>query len=152
MARSSKEILARRAWRIMFDYLMVTSPARARSLERRRLTPNDARALWSLGSRGRSGDRPSKGRPIGALAREWGCDPANATFIIDRLEAAGLASRRDSATDRRVTLVSLTPKGAATKRALLREYQRPPAELRGLPQADLEILIEVLGKLRPAAP
>jgi len=29
-----------------------------------------------------------------------GCDPANATSIVDRLEAAGLARRRESARPR----------------------------------------------------
>jgi DNA-binding MarR family transcriptional regulator len=140
-SRQSKKFLAAGAWRVMFDYLMATSPARARVLERRRLTPNDARALWSLD--------PGDGRPIGSLAREWACDPANATFIVGRLEAAGLARRRDSDRDRRVKLVALTPKGAATKAAILREYQRPPRELGRLSRADLEALVAVLAKLWP---
>jgi DNA-binding MarR family transcriptional regulator len=128
----------------MLDYLLATSPARERALQRRRLTPNDARALWSLDLR--------DGRPIGSLAQAWACDPANATFIIDRLEAAGLARRRESPGDRRVKLVTLTPKGSATKRALLREYRQPPAELARLEPADLARLVEILEKLRSTAP
>jgi DNA-binding MarR family transcriptional regulator len=27
------------------------------------------------------------------LAQEWGCDPSNATWLVDRLEALGLARR-----------------------------------------------------------
>ncbi|MGH2900584.1 MAG: MarR family winged helix-turn-helix transcriptional regulator [bacterium] len=141
MARtaSSKEILARRAWALMFDYLMATSPDRARLLERRGLTPNDARALWSL--------EPGDGRPIGSLAREWGCDPANATFIIGRLETAGLAQRSEGAHDRRVKLVALTRKGAAIKQALLRAYRRPPPELDRLAHTELAELIAIFEKL-----
>ena len=141
MARtaSSKDLLARRAWALMFDYLMATSPDRARVLERRGLTPNDARALWSL--------EPGDGRPIGSLAREWGCDPANATFIIGRLETAGLAQRSEAAHDRRVKLVALTRKGAAIKQALLRAYRKPPPELGRLAHTELAELIAIFEKL-----
>jgi DNA-binding MarR family transcriptional regulator len=134
--------LAERAWALMFDYLMTTSPARARALDRRGLTPNDARALWILDS--------EHGRPIGSLARDWGCDPANATFIIDRLEDAGLATRSPGDRDRRVKLVALTPKGAAIKQALLREYRKPPPALHHLSVVDLQALLEILAKLHPA--
>lgn len=123
----------------MFDYLMATSPDRARVLVRRGLTPNDARALWSL--------EPHEGRPIGSLAREWACDPANATFIIDRLEASGLARRSESERDRRVKLVALTARGIAIKQALMREYRKPPSELARLTRADLVALIAILEKL-----
>jgi DNA-binding MarR family transcriptional regulator len=47
-----------------------------------------------------------------ALAREWRCDASTATWIVDRLEGKGLAERRAHATDRRVKLVVLTPRGA----------------------------------------
>ncbi len=127
----------------MFDYFLASSPARARALERRRLTPNDARALWSLDA--------AAGRPIGSLADEWACDPANATFIIDRLESAGLARRRDSPEDRRIKLVTLTARGAAIKRALLREYRKPPPELARLPAADLACLLALFTRLAAAA-
>ena len=141
MARtaSSKDNLARRAWALMFDYLMATSPDRARLLERRGLTPNDARALWSL--------EPGDGRPIGTLARDWGCDPANATFIIGRLEAAGIAQRSEGAHDRRIKLVSLTRKGVAIKQALLRAYRKPPPELGRLAHSELAELIAIFEKL-----
>jgi DNA-binding MarR family transcriptional regulator len=145
MARAarSKEILARRAWALMFDYLMATSPERARVLERRGLTPNDARALWSL--------EPGDGRPIGSLARDWGCDPANATFIIGRLESAGLAQRSEGAHDRRVKLVTLTRRGFAIKRALLRAYRTPPPDLARLAPGELAALIAIFEKLATGA-
>jgi DNA-binding MarR family transcriptional regulator len=123
----------------MFDVLMSTSPARGRSLSVRGLTPNDARALWSLDEK--------EGRPIGTLAQDWECDPSNATFIIDRLERAGLAERRESPADRRVKLVGLTVKGAKTKEELLAEYRTPPPELFELGEVDLKTLIEVLSKI-----
>lgn len=137
--RPSIESLAETAWALMFDYLMTTSPDRQRSLESRGLTPNDARAVWSLDA--------DEGRPIGALARDWGCDPSNATFIIDRLERAGLANRRPSDSDRRVKLVVLTDKGKATKLELLKEYRIPPASLARLGETDLRALVKVLEKI-----
>jgi DNA-binding MarR family transcriptional regulator len=141
--RRGKAALTWRAWRLMFDYLMSTSGDRARSLLRRGLTANDARALWSL-----DGERV---RPIGSLAKDWGCDPANATFIIDRLERVGLVERRKSDSDGRVKLVALTPKGAATMQALLDEYRTPPRDLIELQRTDLEALVRILSKLRPHA-
>jgi len=123
----------------MFDVLMASSGARGRSLAQRGLTPNDARALWSLEGK--------EGRPIGTLAQAWECDPSNATFIVDRLERSGLAERRASPTDRRMKLVGLTAKGAKTRDELLAEYRVPPPELLGLSEADLKSLIAVLGKI-----
>ena len=41
-----------------------------------------------------------------SLADEWECDPSYATWIVDRLEALGLAKRQVVLHDRRVKLVS----------------------------------------------
>ncbi len=124
----------------MFDVLMASTGTRARSLADRGLTPNDARALWSLSAAER--------RPIGTLAQAWACDPSNATFIIDRLERAGLAERSESTTDRRVKLVGLTARGARIKDELMAEYRVPPPELLQLGDTDLRALIEVFEKIR----
>ena len=138
--RSRKAALASQAWTLMFDMLMASTDTRARSLTQRGLTPNDARALWSLSAEER--------RPIGSLAQAWECDPSNATFIIDRLERAGLADRRENPDDRRVKLIGLTAKGARIKEELMAEYRIPPPELQQLGEADLRTLIEVFGKIR----
>jgi DNA-binding MarR family transcriptional regulator len=123
----------------MFDFLMKSAPAREASLGRRGLTPNDARALFTLAA----GDA----MPIGALAARWGCDPSNATWIVDRLERSGLAVRHASDEDRRVKLVTLTTAGARTQRELLAEYHRPPAEMGRLTAAELTALRRILAKL-----
>lgn len=65
-------------------------------------------------------------------------------------EAAGLVRRQPSASDRRIKLVTLTAKGAATKRALLRTYRTPPPELRGLSRAELERLVVLFTRLAAA--
>ena len=123
----------------MFDFLMRTAPDRSRSLGRRGLTPNDARALSSL-------DRVT-GRPMGELAEDWECDASNATWIVDRLERLGLAERRVAPQDRRSKHVVLTAKGERTRANLLDEYHAPPPELLDLARADLEALDRALVKL-----
>jgi len=138
---AQKDELATRVWKLMFDYLMSTNPQRTDALERRGLTPNDSRALMSLAA--------GEGRPIGELAREWHSDPSNATWIVDRLEKAGLVERQPSPTDRRVKLVALTELGAATRRDLMAEFLAPPAELAAMGAADLAALEGLLMKLRP---
>jgi len=138
---SDKDELAARVWRLMFDYLMATNPQRSDALQKRGLTPNDSKALMSL-----TGD---VGRPIGELAREWQSDPSNATWIVDRLEKAGLAERQPSPQDRRVKLVLLTAKGAQTRAELMAEFRNPPADLAALGVVDLMALESVMRKLRP---
>jgi DNA-binding MarR family transcriptional regulator len=139
-ARKSTAALARDVWRGMFALLMRSAPARTRSLARRGLTPNDSRALFSLA--------PRDGRPMRALADEWGCDPSYATWLVDRLEAMGLARREGLAEDRRVKLVRLTSKGEKTRAALMREFHQPPPEIAGLAREDLEALARILERLR----
>jgi DNA-binding MarR family transcriptional regulator len=142
-ARQSKGGLAEAAWKALFDFVMSTTPARQQSLASRGLTPNDARALFSL--------KGTEGSPIGTLAVQWACDPSTATFIVDRLEKAGLSQRRGSPDDRRVKLVMLTAKGAQTEKELQAEFYRAPDELRSLSASDLTILTEILVKLVPVA-
>ncbi|MBY5782639.1 MarR family transcriptional regulator [Rhizobium leguminosarum] len=125
------------AWRMMFDLLMKSAPQRLESLQARGLTPNDSRALFTL---------RDEGEPISALARQWGCDASTATWLVDRLERAGLAERLTPERDRRIKLVRLTRKGAATKDELLTEHYRPPAELRHLSAGELEELARLLAK------
>lgn len=131
--------LAAAAWSHFFDLIVKTSPARERSLASRGLTPNDSRAMHSLDT--------SEGKPIGALAQAWGCDPSNATFIIDRLERLGFCKRVQSASDRRQRLVVLTAEGRATREALQREFRTAPAEVLRLSKADLEALARILGQI-----
>jgi len=146
MANSSTSTaaLARRIWQLMFEFLMRTAPDRGRSLGRRRLTPNDSRALASLD--------PRQGRTMRSLADEWECDASNATWIVDRLERFGLAERRTVAHDRRVKLVVLTARGVKTKAELMEEFLAPPATLLEMDQGDLEALLQALKKVPGPAP
>ena len=131
--------LARRVWSRMFDFLMRTAPERNRSLGRRGLTPNDARALSSL-------DRVT-GRSMRELAEQWECDASNATWIVDRLERFRLAERRPVPGDRRVRQVVLTPAGERLRAELLEEFHTPPTDLLRLSRKDLEALARLLDQL-----
>jgi len=142
MNKSATDALARRVWQSLFGLLIRSAPIRTASLARRGLTPNDSRALFSLD--------PGTGRSMRSLADEWQCDPSNATFIVDRLEELGLASRQPLLHDKRVKLVVLTRKGEKTRTDLLHEFHQPPAEFDGLDRADLEALERIVTKLRSA--
>ena len=137
---NTKLDIAERAWRQMFDFLIATAPLRNESLSKRNLTPNDSRALNFLDQ--------APGHPLSTLAREWGCDPSNATAIVDRLERAGLAERKPLESDRRVKLVVLTAHGAAVKDQLMAEFRVPPPQLLSLTRVELEALDRILTKLR----
>jgi len=130
----------------MFDFFIGTAPARTHSLGQRGLTPNDSRALMSL--------EREAGQTMGALAQRWECDPANATWVIDRLERLGLAARAASPTDRRAKLVLLTPEGAKVKAAIMREFYAPPRALLNLDATQLEeldrIFRQLLADVQPA--
>ncbi|PLP58510.1 MarR family transcriptional regulator [Mesorhizobium loti] len=130
-------------WRLMFDFFMRSAPERTESLRQRGLTPNDARALSSL-------DGP-EGRPIGELARQWKSDPSNTTWVVDRLEKAGLVERNASPEDRRVKLVMLTAKGRRTRDELLAEFRKPPREITALDADDLAALERIFVKISAAA-
>src|ERR671915_1766021 len=101
-----KAALAAEAWRLFFDFFLLTRPERDCALEALDLTPNDARALGMLD--------PANGRTMRALAEAWACDASNATCMIDRLEQRGLAERRSLPDDRRGEKVVLPPEGAPT--------------------------------------
>jgi DNA-binding MarR family transcriptional regulator len=126
---------------MLFDLLIRSARVRTTSLARRGLAPNDSRGLFSL--------EPRTARSMRSLADEWQCDPSNATFIVDRLERLGLASRQPLPSDKRVKLVVLTRKGEKTRTELLQEFHQPPPEFETLAHADLKTLERIVAKLVP---
>ena len=136
---SAKQELAAEAWRPLARFFFDTVRHRQKVLSAEGLTPNDIRALMGLD--------PSRGRTMSELADAWTCDASNATFIVDRLEERALAERRTVATDRRVKLVVLTPRGAEIRGRVLQRFFEPPPELLELSRADLEALREAAGRL-----
>jgi DNA-binding MarR family transcriptional regulator len=141
--RRTKVAIAAEAWRSMFDFFIGTAPARTHSLGKRGLTPNDSRALMAF--------EREPGETMGRLAQQWECDPANATWVIDRLERLGYAARRPSPTDRRAKLVVLTPEGATVKAAIKHEFYAPPPALLSLDATQLEVLGRLFQRLTSEA-
>jgi DNA-binding MarR family transcriptional regulator len=135
----NKAQIAAEAWRLLFDFVILTGPQRSRVLGRLGLTPNDARALGTLEAR--------EGRTMRSLAEAWSCDASNVTWMVDRLEKKGLAQRLSRPGDRRVKLVALTPAGVTAKAALQAGIYDPPPELRALPRRALEALLEAAAHL-----
>lgn len=133
--------LARDAWVLLFDLLMRSAPQRTAVLARHGLTPNDARALASV---------MAAGKPMRALAKEWGTDPSTVTWVIDRLESLGLVRRTSSSSDRRAKLIVLTEHGRKVKAAVDRAFSEPPPEIAALSQADLRALIRIVQKAKPS--
>jgi DNA-binding MarR family transcriptional regulator len=81
------------------------------------------------------------------LADRLSTDQPYVTLMVDDLEKHGLVQRKPHPTDRRAKLVELTASGraaAARANAILDEL---PAELHGVPDADLEAVLRVLGRL-----
>lgn len=138
--RTTKRALAEVAWNDLFEFFIGTRWRRDQVLERLGLTPNDAKALHSLDV--------DKGKRMRSLAQEWGTDPSNATWVVNRLVRKRLAKRASLASDRRVTLVLLTPRGAESRAELLRAFQEPPTELLSLDRDELQTLSQLLRKVR----
>jgi DNA-binding MarR family transcriptional regulator len=53
------------------------------------------------------------------LAERLRCDPSNVTFLVDRLEQRRLVSRARTGSDRRVTVLALTPAGVDVRDRLI---------------------------------
>ena len=74
------------------------------------------------------------------------CDASNATGVIDKLEARGLAERRPAENDRRAKCVRLTPAGTRFSKRLeeymLEEAPPPIAKLSAADQRTLKEIVE----------
>jgi len=74
----------------------------------------------------------------------------NATAVVDRLEADGLARRTPAAADRRTVHVALTPAGMAAFEAMAAEHEAMvDALLAGLSAEDTDALRDLLRRALP---
>ncbi len=137
---AGKERTAREAWRAIFDFIVATSAERNAALGRAGLTPNDARTLATIAP-------TAKGRSMRSLADEWRCDASTVTWMVDRLEARGLAERRPHPSDRRSRLVALTPAGGKLWSQIERAVYRPPKGLLELSERDLRAMRDAVMNL-----
>ena len=86
------------------------------------------------------------------LADRLSADQPYVTLMIDDLEKRRLVQRKPHPTDRRVKLVELTASGRAAAARADAILDKPPAELHGVPDADLEAVLRVLGRLERRRP
>jgi DNA-binding MarR family transcriptional regulator len=80
------------------------------------------------------------------LATRMGCEPPNATFVLDRLEQQGLIQRRPHPADRRAKQILLTPEGKHRRATVLEHLstQPPLAPLTATQQETLRDLLKTL--------
>ncbi len=79
------------------------------------------------------------------LGDELGVTPRNITTLVDALEQEALVTRRPHPTDRRVTLIELTPQAAACSAALWSERLAAASELfTSLSETDQRELLRLL--------
>jgi DNA-binding MarR family transcriptional regulator len=137
-AKARGDGAAREVWQAMAD-LVLDNVRRREVSEQVGLSFGKIRALRRIAV------RPMPMRELAALL---GVDPPNLTAVVDDLERTGLVERQAHPTDRRAKLVVATPAGAALARRAQRILDRPPVGLSELPADDLEVLRQILSRVR----
>ncbi len=108
-----------------------------RGLAERGLTSSRAEVLFRL-----HGGGPMMQRELSDALR---CTPRHVTGLVDQLEADGLAKREPHPTDRRATLVTLTPEGTNLAVRIFDEREAAARAMLGdLPHTALATTVEVL--------
>jgi DNA-binding MarR family transcriptional regulator len=93
-------------------------------------------ALWWL-------DPGGDPRTMGELASAMRCSPANVTYVLDRLDSAGLVQRSVAATDRRRRVITLTERGVELRAELVAAVVRDSPVAR-LTRSELATLLRVV--------
>jgi DNA-binding MarR family transcriptional regulator len=93
--------------------------------------------------------RAPKGMKMGELSRHMMVTNGNITGITDQLEKEGLVMRTKVASDRRSSLIKLTPQGRKTFARMARAHETWVKELlSGLPESSRNALFQTLGELK----
>ena len=131
---SEEAALARRAWRAMSDLAL--------DRQRKVAVANALGLSWTrvLALR-RLASGPQTQRE---LADRLSADQPYVTLMVDDLEKRGLVQRKPHPSDRRAKLVELTASGRAAAGRADAILDEPPAQLHGVPDADLEAVLRVL--------
>lgn len=88
-------------------------------------------------------------RIMSDLSEELGVTRRNVTALVDALEGEGLVRRAAHPTDRRATVVELTPEGESKARSTHEVYRRLVSELfETLSERDQGELLRLIGLLR----
>lgn len=104
------------------------------------LSPLEVRVLRAL--------EPDDPRPMCRVAESIGCNPANATAVVDRLETRGLLERTADPADRRVRALILTADGEQLRSAICRRVNATPTWLAGLEPDERQRLTDLLERVR----
>lgn len=87
-------------------------------------------------------------QPIQQIGAKLLLQSGNVTYVIDKLEAAGLLHRTPCPRDRRVIYANLTPRGKELMDHLYPEYaERIDHALSGLTDEEKKVMIELLKKM-----
>ncbi len=126
-----------RAYERMFELAVVLGDLLDRGLGERGLTQPRAELLWRLHHGGAMTQRE--------LSEALRCTPRNVTGLLDALQADDLVVRSQHPSDRRATLVTLSPKGRAVLAELEASYTRGADEaFSGISARDLATFTRTL--------
>jgi MarR family transcriptional regulator, organic hydroperoxide resistance regulator len=132
----SRATPASEAWALMFE-LMHHSKQRFMAIASEfELSPPQVMALRQLD--------PDEPKPMSELAIALRCDNSNVTGIVDRLEDRGLVERQPAAHDRRVKMLSITPRGVEVRAGLSARLAEPPEPLASLSPEDQRALRDIM--------
>lgn len=93
--------------------------------------------------------RAPKGMKMGELSRRMMVTNGNITGITDQLEKEGLVMRIKVETDRRSSLLKLTPQGRRLFTRMAREHERWVKDMfTDLPETHRDALYQALGELK----
>lgn len=89
--------------------------------------------------------------PLGKMGERLQVHPTSVTSIVDRLQTAGLVSRRKHPTDGRTVLAEITALGRERVDAATGDLVHADFGLGGVAAAELDIIFDVLRPIRMAA-
>jgi DNA-binding MarR family transcriptional regulator len=86
------------------------------------------------------------------FAEDLSCDPSNVTGLVDRAERLGLVQREPDPRDRRIRMLTLTPKGRRSRDRVNRELASELADELGLSGATSTMIAGLLGSVSHQRP
>ena len=127
---------ASEAWALMFELLHLSKQRFMAIASEFELSPPQVMALRQLD--------PDHPKPMSELAIALRCDNSNVTGIVDRLEDRGLVERQPAEHDRRVKMLSITPRGIEVRAGLSARLAEPPEPLASLSIEDQRALRDIM--------
>lgn len=94
-------------------------------------------------------ERAQHGMVLGEISKRMMVSPGNMTALVERMVESGHISRTTLPTDRRVTVIALTPYGSAEFRKMAEAHAEwISAMLADLPAGEIDTLLDRLGGLK----